>query len=154
MKNSRSSKIRDQLEASLRNVQSIKGVRPRKGYIRSMREALGMSGRQLAERLEVEAPRIPEMEKAEVIGKITLRSLQRAAAAMGCQLAYAFLPDKTLEATLHEQAAKVAKRKLKNVGHTMRLEEQGLPESEDAKLMERMVDEWIKDPPRWLWDTR
>lgn len=113
-----------------------------------------MSGRQLAERIKVEASRIPEMEKAEAYGNITLKSLRRAAEAMECELVYAFVPQSTLKTSMCAQADKVAKQNLKTVTHTMRLEDQGLSEKEDAKQLKNWVDELVKDPPRWLWDTK
>jgi predicted DNA-binding mobile mystery protein A len=148
-------KIREQLTESLQKLYPlVKNKRPSKGWIRSIREALGMSGRQLAERIQVTPPRIPEMEKSETQGNITLKSLRRAAEAMECELVYAFVPKTNLETSLRIQAQKTAKQNLKVVSHTMRLEDQGLTAKEEAKQLNRLVAEWVKDPPRWLWDTK
>lgn len=113
-----------------------------------------MSGRQLAARIHVETSRIPEMEKSEVQGGITLKSLRRAAEAMDCELVYALVPKATLDATLRMQAGKAARNKLDPIDHTMRLEEQGLSGEENSKQVSRMVEGWLEDPPRWLWDIR
>src|SRR5688572_28153462 len=126
-----SAKIREELNESLKNLRGWTNMRPVKGWIRSMREAIGMSGRQLAERIQVEGSRITEMEKAETHGNITLKSLRRAAEAMDCELAYAFIPKSDLETSLRIQAEKAAKKKLEGVRHTMRLEDQGLTVRED-----------------------
>lgn len=150
-----SAKIREQLEEILRELSPlVKNERPSKGWIRSVREALGMSGRQLAARILVEPPRIPEMEKAETHGNITLKSLRRAAEAMDCELVYAFVPRTDLETSLRTQAQKTAKQNLNAVTHTMRLEDQGLTAKENEKQLAGMVNEWIRNPPRWLWDTK
>lgn len=142
------------MEELLGPLTPLKNQKPIKGWIRSIREAIGMSGRQLAKRIQVEVSRIPEMEKAETLGNITLKSLRRAAEAMECELVYAFVPKVDLETSLRSQALKAAKRNLKTVAHTMRLEDQGLSEKENTDQLEEMVDKWVKDPPRWLWDAK
>lgn len=148
-----SGKIREELNKSLKKMKGLKNVQPAKGWIRSIREALGMSGRQLAERIQVEGSRITEMEKAEAHGNITLKSLRRAADAMDCELVYAFVPRADLQTTLRLQAEKAARKKLESVRHTMRLEDQGLTEKEDARLVDKMAEEWSEATPRWLWDA-
>jgi predicted DNA-binding mobile mystery protein A len=145
-------KIREQLQETLGAFGPLRGTRPFKGWIRSIREALGMSGRQLASRVQVETSRISEMEKAEVKGNITLRTLRRAAEAMGCELVYALVPKTDLAAIMRAQAEKAAARRFKSVTHTMALEEQALSMQDDAKMRARKAREWIEDPPRWLWD--
>jgi predicted DNA-binding mobile mystery protein A len=129
-------------------------IQPNAGWIRSIRMALGMSSKQLAERMHVKPPRITELEKAEMHGNVTLKSLQRAAEAMGCEVVYALVPKGDLESIVKSQAQKAAQRNLENVAHTMRLERQGLSEKENAQQMARMIAEWTKDPPRWLWDLK
>ncbi len=113
-----------------------------------------MSGRQLAKRIDVDVSRVAEMEKAETQGNITLKSLRRAAEAMECDLVYAFVPKTTLDDTLRVQAERRAKEHMKIVAHTMRLEDQGLSEESDAKQLAKMVEEWLRDTPRWLWDKK
>ena len=148
-----SAKIREELKDNLKNLKDLGKIRPVKGWIRSIREAIGMSGRQLAERIQVESSRITEMEKAETHGNITLKSLRRAAEAMECELVYAFVPKTDLDTSLRLQAEKAAKIKLESVRHTMRLEDQGLTVREDAQLLAKTAKEWSENPPRWLWDA-
>lgn len=52
---------------------------PECGWIRAIRDALGMTSQQLATRMGVTQPRITELEQAEAAGRVTLSSLQRAA---------------------------------------------------------------------------
>ena len=148
-----SAKIREEIQETLKNgsFQSPQ-IRPNLGWIRSIRMALGMSSKQLADRMHVKPPRITELENAEIQGNITLKSLRRAAEALDCEVVYALVPRSDLESILKTQAHKVAQRNLGNVAHTMLLEKQSLSERENARQMARMVAEWIKDPPRWMWD--
>ena len=60
-------------------------ARPPRGWIRAIREALGMTTEHLAKRIGVSQPRVIEIEKAEVSGSITLKTLQRAANALDCR---------------------------------------------------------------------
>jgi len=74
--------------------------RPSRGWIRAIRETLGMTTRQLAERLGVKQPTLAELEKNEASGNITVKSLERAAEALGCRLVYALVQIKPLMYTI------------------------------------------------------
>ena len=61
-------------------------------WIRCMRIKQGLKGFQLAERMQVSAARISMLEKGELRGAVTLKMMQRAAAAMGCKFEYRIVP--------------------------------------------------------------
>ncbi len=146
--------IREQMDASLSHYHGLKSLqRPLKGWIRSIRLALGMSGRHLAERLGVQTPRVVELEKAEALGNITLSSLKRAAEAMDCTLIYAFLPHSSLTETVRAQAQKVAADNVTRISHSMLLENQALPKIEQEKILRDKEDELMRTLPRWFWDS-
>jgi transcriptional regulator with XRE-family HTH domain len=63
-----------------------------------------MSGFDLATRMGLSSPRVSQLERAEVNGSISLRSLERAAAAMRCRLYYVFVPEQPLVSIVHGQA--------------------------------------------------
>ena len=67
-----------------------------------------MTARQLAARMGVAPSRIPAIEKAEVTGATTLRTLRQAAAAMNCAFVYAFVPIEPLDDMLRARDAKGA----------------------------------------------
>jgi predicted DNA-binding mobile mystery protein A len=126
--------------------------RPRKGWIATVRQALGMGLTQLARKLGVNPSAVLRLEERELSGTITLATLSRAAAAMDCRLIYAIVPNQSLQSTVERQMRKVAGERLARVGHTMNLEAQGVGEAERSRqqtaLMHRMASEW----PRRLWD--
>ena len=125
---------------------------PSRGWIRAVRETLGMTTRQLAERLGMKQPSLVELESSEAAGNITVKSLQRAAEAMGCRLVYALVPTKPLAQTLEERASKLAKQKLAAVEQTMRLERQEVHGAAAQKEAERrLIAELLRRPAR-LWD--
>lgn len=126
--------------------------RPSRGWIRAIREALGMTTRQLAKRLGMQQPSLTELEKSEADGNITLKSLERVAEALGCRLVYALVPVKPLTQTIEERASHVARQKLAAVEQTMRLEDQEVHLSTSQKETERrLVEELLRRPAR-LWD--
>jgi predicted DNA-binding mobile mystery protein A len=131
-----------------------KGARPPKGWLRAIRDALGMTTAQFARRLGVSQPRIIELEQSEVSGGVTLNTLQRAAAALGCRLVYALIPEKPLTETVGERAELIAERQLKAVEQTMRLEDQSVEDTTAAKdLRRQFVDQLLRRPAR-LWDEK
>lgn len=86
---------------------------PRKGWVRATREALGMSQAQLAARIGVSRATVQKLELAEARRRITLESLDRLAAALGCELAVALLPTGgSLEAVRAKAASEKAEAML------------------------------------------
>jgi predicted DNA-binding mobile mystery protein A len=126
--------------------------RPSRGWIRAIREALGMTTGQLAKRLKVQQPRVVELEKAEATGNITVQSLERAAEAMGCRLVYALVPVKPLTDTLQERATLIADRQLASVEQTMRLEAQSVTDkTRRTETRRQLANDLLRRPAR-LWD--
>ena len=85
-------------------------------------------------------------------GAITLETLEHAAQAMNCKLVYALVPHGSLEETIKAQARKVAQKHLRHVGHTMRLENQGVSDEAAATEHERLVHELMRGNLHRLWD--
>src|ERR1700719_3707346 len=101
-------------------------TRPSRGWIRAIREAIGMTTAQLAKRLGVHQPRVIELERGEATGNITVKSLERAAEALGCHLVYALVPKEPLSDTIRKRASVIAERQLASVEQSMRLEDQAV----------------------------
>lgn len=128
-------------------------ARPSRGWVRAIRDALGMTTAQLGMRMGVSQPRIVELEKAEIHGAITLHSLERAAEAMNCRVVYALVPLKPLTQTLQERAEGMAREQIASVEQTMRLEDQGVNDKAGrAAALRHLTDELLRRPAR-LWDT-
>ncbi len=104
--------------------------RPPKGWLRSIRESLGMSITQLAKRVGVSNhSSIVRLEERESQGKASIESLSKAAEAMNCKFIYAIVPKKefsSLEDIIDQRAKKMAKNIIREVDQTMRLESQGV----------------------------
>jgi len=143
---------RKQLERRLGPLRAMTLVAPPKGWIKALRESLGMTARQLAARMGVAPSRIPAIEKAEVTGATTLRTLRQAAAAMNCAFVYAFVPIEPLEEMLRDRAMQKARKDVSRVDHTMRLENQALLKSDLDAERQRTIDLILSGSLRGLWD--
>ena len=131
-----------------------KSQRPPKGWLRAIRDALGMTTAQLGRRLNVSQPRIVELEQSEVSGGVSLNTLQRAAEALGCRLVYALVPEKPLAETVRKRAEEIADRRSSAVEQTMRLEDQAVRDKRAGReLRQQMIEELLRRPAR-LWDEK
>ena len=144
---------RKQLDKRLNPLQNADSLsRPPRGWIKAIREALGMTTAQLAKRLNVSQPRVPAIEKAEVSGSIKLESLERAARALDCRLVYALVPRKPLESLVEDRAREFAKKRLWATSHSMALENQRVGEADEREHLERLVQKLLTQPGSALWE--
>ncbi len=123
---------------------------PPKGWIRAIRDALGMSALQLGARLGVKPQSVADLEKSEALGTIQLKTLRKAAEALDCTLVYALVPNSSLEKAVQTRAREIARKELARIGHTMDLEAQGLSKVE----REAQIDDYIREHlrARDLWE--
>lgn len=152
MNGNQSAVARKQLERRLAPLREMTLVAPPKGWVKALRESLGMTARQLAARMGVAPSRIPAIEKAEVTGATELRTLRQAAAAMNCALVYAFVPIEPLDDILRDRAIQKTRRDAARLDHTMRLENQALLKADLAAEQQRMIDRILSGTLRGLWD--
>lgn len=139
------------LDVKLTEIKQIKAfIRPPKGWIKAIRNALGLTTTQLAKKLGVVQSRVFSIEKDEVLGNLKLKTLENVAQALDCQLVYALVPNKKLETMAYEQAEKKAKKMLNKVEHNMKLENQGAKITD--KELEALIKEFLKGSQSRLWD--
>ena len=125
---------------------------PRNGWIRELREALGMSARQLAQRVGVGQPTIARLEKSEAAGTIEIKTLRRVAEGINCRLVYALVPTEgSLEDTLRKQATQTAETLLARVEHSMVLEAQGATPQDRKAQVQELADELVRSMSRQIW---
>jgi predicted DNA-binding mobile mystery protein A len=126
-------------------------TRPPRGWIKAIREALGMTTAQLGVRMGVSQPRVVEIEKAEAASALTLDTLERAARAMDCKLVYAFVPRKPLGSLIEDRARMIAKERLAVTGHTMALEAQSVSDEDGKEQLEQVARQIAEKPGSSLW---
>jgi predicted DNA-binding mobile mystery protein A len=123
-------------------------AQPVRGWIRAIREALGMTTAQLADRLKVKQPSVISIEQSEAKGTIALATLRRVAEALDCTLVYALVPNKPLDQTIRERARQWLRRRRAPVEHSMMLEDQNVA----SKDSEALLDEVLRDTnPSRFW---
>jgi predicted DNA-binding mobile mystery protein A len=154
--NSKQMKLaREQLDETMRNFDSLKKAAiPPKGWIRAIRDTLGMSGEQLAKRLGVNQQRIARLERDEKLGKVTLNTMKSTAEALNCVFVYGIVPRDSLEQTVKDQAGKVAKTRMSRSNQMMRLEKQELSQEEKSKALKYLIEDIIETMPKSLWDEQ
>jgi predicted DNA-binding mobile mystery protein A len=128
---------------------SARYAAPPRGWIRAIREGLGMTTQQLATRLRVRQPSVVNLEQSEAKGTIEIATLRRVAEALDCQLVYALVPNKPLEATVRERARNFLRKRLGPIQHSMLLEDQKVA----GKQEEARLDEIIRETnPSLFWE--
>jgi predicted DNA-binding mobile mystery protein A len=143
----------NQLDENLSQLKPLLSTpRPKTGWIRAIRETLGMTARQFAARLGVSPPRINRIEADEIEGKLTLNTLKRTAAAFDCVFVYGFVPKTSLESLVKAQAFKAAASQISYVSHTMQLEDQRPSDELLKQEVETVAEEMLKEWPRTLWN--
>jgi len=152
MQSNRKRLVLQQLDGTLARFAGLKTVSPPRGWIRAIREALGISGRQFAARLGVSPPRVTALEREELSGGLSIKTLRQTAEALDCVLVYALVPRSSLAETVQRQAEKVAGERLARVAHSMLLEEQQLSPEEQRKNIAAAVEELTRTLPKDLWD--
>jgi predicted DNA-binding mobile mystery protein A len=129
----------DQLDAVLLGAASHPlPPRPPVGWLRAIRETLGMTSVALGQRLRITASGVRKLEQAEAADAITLATLRRVAEALDCELHYALVPRQP-----HERA-----------GRTMALEAQPVdaPSTSPRERLETMAQEILRSSGTRLWD--
>ena len=143
---------RKNLEKRFAMLREVPMTVPPRGWIRAIRNALGLSAQQLAVRMGVSQSRVSVLEKAEAAGSTTLNSLRQAAAAMDCTLVYAVVPNMTLDDMLRRRSEAIADSELRQLHHSMRLENQAMSQEDFEAERTRLINELLAGPARILWN--
>jgi len=125
---------------------------PRNGWLRMVRNAFGMSGTQLANRLGVTKARISKAEQAELTGGITLKSMRSMASAMNCRFVYALVPANEIEEIIKIRAFDKAREQIKSASTQMALEAQALNDKQLAFAVDELASKIIEKMPSDLWN--
>ena len=86
-----------QLDRRLAGLGGRIGQPPPEGWVRTLREALGLSCAGLGQRIDVSGVRIFQIEHEERDGSVQLGTLRRVAVGLNSRLFYVFVPDEPLE---------------------------------------------------------
>lgn len=140
-----------QLDRSLDSWRALPRSRPGNGWLRTIRQALGMTTRQLAKSVGVTQAAVVDAEHTEAKGDITLATLQRYATALGCELRYALVPERSLLATIEERADRIARDQVSRVRHSMALEDQLTDDESLEREVAELKKRLLEGKPSRLW---
>ena len=145
-----------QLDETLTRIHAAHGQpAPRDGWIKTIRTALGMSLRQLAERVGLSKTAVHSIESNEPAGTVQLDSLRSLAEGLDCDLVYALVPrgHGSLQDILDRQAERIAEGVVSRVSESMELEEQGVEAGERTRQVQELKAELLRDRGRTFWDV-
>jgi predicted DNA-binding mobile mystery protein A len=127
-----------QLDRALESLVTARLVpRPQKGWIRAIREAIGVSAGELGRTLGSSRQLPLQFEKAEARESITLKSLRSVANALDCDVVYALVPRAgSVQKLMENRARNQAGKNVARVEHSMALEDQAAGRIDEAVEME------------------
>jgi len=122
-------------------------TRPPRGWVRAVRDALGMSAAALASQLGTTAGAVTRLEQSEAADRVRLDTLRRAADALGCDLVYLLVPRRPLTEVAHDRARELAHRQVAAVEQTMRLEDQATGQT--SELEDQLTEQLLERGGLW-----
>lgn len=154
MKSQHNNTLLSQMEQKLQAFVKLKTqVQPAAGWIYGIRTALGMSMRQLGNRLNISPQSIKETEQREQDGTITINKLKEVARALDMQLVYGFIPEEgSLDEIINKRAEELARKIVMRTSANMRLENQEISAEKLERFIKERAEEFKKQLPKILWD--
>jgi predicted DNA-binding mobile mystery protein A len=126
---------------------------PPNGWIKAIRNGIGMSMEQLGKKLSITKQAVMDMEKREKEGAITIKSMQEIAKAMDMRFVYGFVPNAgSLEQMIESRALEIATKIVQRTSTTMKLEDQVNTKERIEKAIKERTAEIINKTPKILWD--
>ena len=126
---------------------------PPTGWIKAIRNAIGMSMLQLGKRLSITKQSVQDIERREKDGSITIKALREAARALDMQLVYGFVPnDGSLELLIERKAKELATQIVMRTNNTMKLEDQENTKQRIEKAIQERTTIIKTEMPKTLWD--
>lgn len=146
---------RRHLEQKLRALSPFVNVSPPpSGWIKAIRESLGMTARQLGAHLGMSSVAATRLEQREKSRAITLRDLDRAAEVLNCRVVYALIPIDGLEASLQAKAKALAAELAGKARHAMNLEAQPVDQAEQRAQGAALAKALVETLDSRLWEVK
>lgn len=146
---------RRRLEARFMQVRPLASQRrPHRGWVRAIRDAIGMSSAELGSRMGIGQQRVSNLERNEQHDTIRLETLRRAADALDCDLIYFLVPRESLDEMVKKQAVRKATERLATVSHHSRLEDQEVADEDTASLVDDLASQLLDRRGLWSESSR
>ena len=142
----------EQIQAAVKAYEILLTNRaPSRGWLKEIREALGRTERQQAQRLGISGSTLHKSEQSEAQERISLGQLRKLADGLGCEMVYALVPRKPLTEVVQDRATQLAKEEVHGVAHTMGLEDQRPTDQRIQKQVARRAEELLRGKWSNLW---
>jgi predicted DNA-binding mobile mystery protein A len=137
----------DEMKLATKNLRQ-----PRNGWIKTIRQSLGMSSTDLARRLGVGVSSVSRLEQSEIDKTIKLETLQKVADQLGCEVVCALVPKQELEITIKERARQIAVEHAVETQKSMSLEDQRIDSTVLEKLIAKEAQSLIGSKALWKFE--
>ena len=126
---------------------------PPTGWAKAIREALGISIRQMSRRAGLSRTSITSAEAGEARGTVQFDTLRGLADALNCDLVYALVPRSSLAQTIEAQARRKATDLVGRIADSMKLEEQGVADEATERQVRDLAATILRERGRDFWDV-
>jgi len=146
--------ILEQIDSKIVKFRKLKDLTiPSSGWVFAIRQALGMSLRQLGKRMGITPQSVKEIEIREKSGTVSLNVLRQFGRSLDMKLVYGFIPkEQSLEKIIEKRAAEIAEEIVKRTSVSMIIEDQEVSQKRLRKAVAEMADKIKSEIPRYLWD--
>ncbi|MGJ7032055.1 mobile mystery protein A [Niabella hirudinis] len=143
-----------QLDAKMHHYNALQKIKtPATGWLKAVRTTLGISLKQLSDRLQTSKQNIAMMERREKDGAISIKNLRMIAEALDMKLVYGLVPkDTTLEQLIERKAKELATTIVLRTSQSMKLEGQQNKDARIKKAIEEKTRIFKNEIPKILWD--
>ena len=144
----------EQLDKKIELISKIDKLEiPSEGWVYAIRVAMGMSLRQLGNRVGITSQSMREIESREKSKTISLKKLQEVGRALDMKLVYGFIPKgKSIDDIIEKRAYEIAEKIVMRTSKTMELEAQENSNSRIKKAIKNRAEEIKREMPKYLWD--
>jgi len=118
--------------------------------IRDIREALGMTQKQLSKRLKISQPLLSRIE--ENAESCAIKTLVKIAAGLKCEFMGVVISRDGLESIINRRAEKKAKEMLKRTSANMAMEQQAPTDNAYEYQLKKLTEELASNPGPSLWE--
>ncbi len=143
-----------QLTAKMKPYESISDIgKPSRGWIYCIRSTLGMSLRQLGDRLNMTPQGVRKLESNEAHGKITMKKMEDLARALEMDFVYGFVSwHGGLEQMIEHRAQQLAQEIVARTHQTMVLEDQQISKEKLKEEVKDLTATIVSEMPKHIWD--
>jgi len=146
--------IMEQMDAKIIQLKKAGNlVIPSSGWVYSIRQALGMSMRQLGNRMGITPQSIKEIEEREKNETISIKVLKQFGRSLNLRFIYGFIPQNgRIEDIIEKRAYELAMEIVNRTSISMELEDQANKPARIQKAIKEKTTEIKTEMPKYLWD--